>query len=177
VWQVLRQARENFLAGKSGLLRQARQNIRPNGLLKLLWRNLRVRTGTDPGICDLAVAVLTELVDEFAKSATQQAAGARAAKATQQSAESTQAATEPPKAAGLLTGLPRMIRRAGLLSAQHLRNFIPVLETGDSEKSQKGCHGRKATAAHVIAPDYRTGTAGWAKGSGAHGYIGQPTFA
>ena len=47
--------------------------------------------------------------------------------------------------------LPRCCRGTSTKTTEQIGEFVPVLIACDSEKSQKGSHGRKA-AAHCVTP-------------------------
>jgi hypothetical protein len=85
--KLLRQSRKDLLSRQTGLLRQSRQDVRPDRLLQLLWSDLLVRAGANPGLGNIALAILSEAVDQLTQAAAQQTAGILSAQAAQQPAQ------------------------------------------------------------------------------------------
>src|SRR4029453_10294975 len=123
-----------------GVLRKRVQHIGADSLLELRRTDRLIGSSTNPGIGRLTVAALFEAVDQFAKPTAQYAARTRTAEKPAQPSEHS-------------ARLPRTRRarsaRCLLQPAEHLGDLVPVLVSGNSEKSQKRNHGRHS-AAHFI---------------------------
>src|SRR5947209_12583866 len=84
--QVPAQPRQQFLARQSALRGNRVDLIGAQRLGEIIGCNLLVRAGTDPGIGDLAMAVLLELLDQVTEAAAQDASGRAAGEQAPQSA-------------------------------------------------------------------------------------------
>src|SRR5436190_12978200 len=80
--QFAAQSRQQFVARQTGVLRQRIDVIGADRLRQVAFGNVLVRSGADPRVGDLGLAVVLELLEQAAEAAAQHAAGRAAGEQT-----------------------------------------------------------------------------------------------